>query len=977
MRTLCFLAVCLSSLVISTWQLNLDFDSQKEQLGLAPKEAKSLLRVRRGWGSFRKKINPFEQREEAQEDAQARARAAAAAERAREAQYLEDRKNRECPGLCLTGWSEFANCTYPCGGGGMATRTRRVKTQGELPGLCQNWVAQGRCTGDTVETVPCKRFCHNSGILNPTGCTCPAGWQDTCCNTRVTCPDPGKPENGLTTPSGAGLHFATTVQFSCNQGYTLQGPTSSTCAGAGTWTNSIPTCQIISCGDPGTPSNSDLEVLSGSGFVYGMTVRVSCHHGYSLRGDSVRRCEADGKWAGIAPTCNQIVCANDPKPANGQVVYPSGRTLDAEAQYSCVAGYVLQGTPIRKCMSNGQWAGQVPSCTQILCNNLVAPTFGTVVHTGSNGGKTPYGGSAAFSCQTGYALHGAQSLTCEGPAVQGKWSGRPPTCEAISCGDPGSPTNGARTGGVFTFGASISFKCSAGYFLEGSATAQCKAEGQWSSQKPECKACSVDQYKEGTNEKTSCDACPMHSTTRGATGVTSKVNCLCSEGYKGGPGGPCVQITCAALPTPANSIKKTCQNTYNGRCEFECKPGNIVSSGDLVRSCDANGWSGRDLVCTACPLNTYKSGISQCTSCPDNSGTLGLGNEKSGCVCNRGWGGPPGGPCTDVNECLQNNGNCSQTCINEIGRYRCECTDAGWVKDDDNPTQCNPKNQCPVMQVPANGGLICHSHKQTNTERCQVKCNKGYEHIARPNAFEECGPSTNWRWNHEIQGRPILDCVVSWFEEIIIEMDVFYFTDQCTSLTNMQELQIAREFVQFLNSNGVCQVGGKKVCDVGDVDIECAVASRKRSARQKLIIKFSLKSMVVPHIELGEQCDANCREDYTELTKNKMQVASQNTQNAIQATIVHPTGSTGELPSISLGGIRLTPLEVKPSQLHSVCAKGMVRNNSTCVACPSGSYAVRLSDHCTLCPIGSFQPLDGQTICLPCRTASFQGSKSC
>lgn len=69
------------------------------------------------------------------------------------------------------------------------------------------------------------------------------------------------------------------------------------------------------------------------------------------------------------------------------------------------------------------------------------------------------------------------------------------------------------------------------------------------------------------------------------------------------------------------------------------------------------------------------------------------------------------------------------------------------------------KNQCPALGAPNNGGLVCLAVRRTNTERCSVKCNPGFEHIVRTNEYEECGPSTNWLWSHELQGSEILPCV--------------------------------------------------------------------------------------------------------------------------------------------------------------------------------------------------------------------------
>lgn len=46
-----------------------------------------------------------------------------------------------------------------------------------------------------------------------------------------------------------------------------------------------------------------------------------------------------------------------------------------------------------------------------------------------------------------------------------------------------------------------------------------------------------------------------------------------------------------------------------------------------------------------------------------------------------------GKACIDINECVENFGACSQLCINEIGGYKCECSE-GYMRDPRNRTQC-------------------------------------------------------------------------------------------------------------------------------------------------------------------------------------------------------------------------------------------------------------------------------------------------
>ena len=50
--------------------------------------------------------------------------------------------------------------------------------------------------------------------------------------------------------------------------------------------------------------------------------------------------------------------------------------------------------------------------------------------------------------------------------------------------------------------------------------------------------CPKNQYKSGSNSRTSCSPCPAHSHTA-STGSNDVKMCLCDGGYRGNPGGPC------------------------------------------------------------------------------------------------------------------------------------------------------------------------------------------------------------------------------------------------------------------------------------------------------------------------------------------------------------------------------------------------------------------------------------------------------
>ena len=64
----------------------------------------------------------------------------------------------------------------------------------------------------------------------------------------------------------------------------------------------------VSCGPaPDAPANSQ---RSGSGTTFGSTVIYTCNRGYTLQGDRRRTCMANGYWSGRASTCyRKLLCS--------------------------------------------------------------------------------------------------------------------------------------------------------------------------------------------------------------------------------------------------------------------------------------------------------------------------------------------------------------------------------------------------------------------------------------------------------------------------------------------------------------------------------------------------------------------------------------------------------------------------------------------------------------------------------------------
>jgi hypothetical protein len=92
----------------------------------------------------------------------------------------------------------------------------------------------------------------------------------------------------------------------------------------------------------------------------------------------------------------------------------------------------MAGSASRRCLSNGEWSGEIPSCDNIIaCGPLADPGNGRVEVQGNRLGNDLYGiGSLAiYSCNNPYEIVGSQIRQCR----QEGWTGNAPTCKAPVC----------------------------------------------------------------------------------------------------------------------------------------------------------------------------------------------------------------------------------------------------------------------------------------------------------------------------------------------------------------------------------------------------------------------------------------------------------------------------------------------------------------------------------------------------------------
>ncbi|XP_035867009.1 CUB and sushi domain-containing protein 1 [Phyllostomus discolor] len=424
----------------------------------------------------------------------------------------------------------------------------------------------------------------------------------------VNCSDPGFVDNavrhGQQRPPESFV-YGTSVLYHCKEGFYLLGSSALTCTVDGAWDRSLPQCLAISCGHPGVPANA---VVTGEVFTYGATVHYSCQGARSLVGNSTRVCQEDSHWSGALPHCtgnSPGFCGDPGTPAHGSRLGDEFRTKSL-LRFSCEVGYLLRGSAERTCLPDGAWSGLQPACEAVSCGNPGTPTHGTIV---SSDGVL-FSSSVIYACWEGYRTTGLTTRHC---TANGTWTGTAPDCTVVSCGDPGTPADGVRFGTDFTFNKTVSYQCSPGHILEpaAAATLRCTADGAWNHSKPVCKA-------------VLCSPPPRvaHAEVEGADfRWGASVSYRCAAGYQlaqpailscegrgvwKGETPQCLPVFCGDPGTPAEGRLSGRSFTYKSEVSFQCTPP-LVLVGSSSRTCQADGsWSGVQPTCidpthNACP----------------------------------------------------------------------------------------------------------------------------------------------------------------------------------------------------------------------------------------------------------------------------------------------------------------------------------------------------------------------------------------
>uniref|UniRef100_A0A8C0BA79 Sushi, von Willebrand factor type A, EGF and pentraxin domain-containing protein 1 n=1 Tax=Buteo japonicus TaxID=224669 RepID=A0A8C0BA79_9AVES len=382
----------------------------------------------------------------------------------------------------------------------------------------------------------------------------------------VTCPVPLPLPNGRT--SGSDFGFKKEVHYHCNEGYSLQGVSMLTCQSDGTWDSEAPRCEPVICGPPEDISHG---FLNGSGFSYGEFAQYVCFPGYELHGNPLRQCLSNGSWSGSLPSCLPCLCPT-PQIQNGFVL-GTDFSCGKSAQFQCLEGFKLLGPSEVTCEAAGKWSSGFPRCGQISCGSppIIPNTF-------INGSSSADENTIIYTCLTGFVMQGSPELTC---VETGVWKKPYPSCELLSCGPPPSVPNAEVLGNTYTYGSKVQYRCLEGYTMVTEVdVCICQEDGQWSPQIISCcpRKCPLpgnithlivpgDNFIVNTNITLSC---VEGYTLVGASTSTCKVYGIWVPPFSDDI---CIPVSCGTPETPKHGFVVGTKYNYKDVILYKCDSG--------------------------------------------------------------------------------------------------------------------------------------------------------------------------------------------------------------------------------------------------------------------------------------------------------------------------------------------------------------------------------------------------------------------
>ncbi|KAG8450947.1 hypothetical protein GDO86_003289, partial [Hymenochirus boettgeri] len=277
--------------------------------------------------------------------------------------------------------------------------------------------------------------------------------------TRRQCPNPGDIQNGQM--EAEDYLFGSRVTYTCNIGYNMISKYNyRVCLADGTWSNSLPICEVQRCSAPETVPHGTYNPPKEE-YQYQDSVTYRCKNNMALVGEAFIFCTEAGNWSSVAPYCKAVNC---PNPIVPNAIKTSGFTgpylLNYAVTFKCIQGFDMFGSSTVQCNIDSNWAPSLPRCLG-RCGLPPKLKYGQLKPTSTNQTHFSSGVRVEYDCAQGYLpVNGTNNtIICLSNAT---WSTPQVFCTKRSCGNPDIIENGQIEGEDYLFGSRVTYTCNIG-----------------------------------------------------------------------------------------------------------------------------------------------------------------------------------------------------------------------------------------------------------------------------------------------------------------------------------------------------------------------------------------------------------------------------------------------------------------------------------------------------------------------------------
>nr|XP_055043793.1 complement receptor type 1 isoform X2 [Misgurnus anguillicaudatus] len=245
----------------------------------------------------------------------------------------------------------------------------------------------------------------------------------------------------------------------------------------GKWFRNVK-CHLVKCPD----FNIDNGIRSSKRVRFNTSVTVTCAKGFKLHGAQHLKCLANGSWTAEIPTCEPEKSCSAPAVHNRDIKHGEKSQYKPQdtVTISCKEGFDLIGSSQITCGPNGQWLN-LPKCNpKGTCGP--APVYPHAHPRDMQ--KTEYrsGDRVHYKCNVGHRRSAGRDII---HCTNGQWTKLQLHCERKRCGSAGEIFNGRFEYSGVSFGDYAAVICDEGYELIGPAKRYCR-DGGWDGRNPEC-----------------------------------------------------------------------------------------------------------------------------------------------------------------------------------------------------------------------------------------------------------------------------------------------------------------------------------------------------------------------------------------------------------------------------------------------------------------------------------------------------------